>query len=269
MNYISPSSNPHVSLRCIIFLFMMIAAIHFDSCKDNPVSQGSGNSGRVWGIVYDTSGHPLDSVRVYCLYSFNSGYMKVGPRSHIEKVSSVDTFGFALYQNFPNPIGNSTYLRFSIPVPCSVHITLTNRRSNEVKYSYTNSFLDGMYQLFLDNLVDSLQLQNGPYTYRFSAVGSGGQQFSGSKEAFVVSDNGSPNSVTKTDGTYFFDYDNAFVGDTVVNYTSDLYSSYNTILGSNVTLLFERRGYNSFYFNATVYPTIQFRSDIVMTRTTQ
>jgi len=150
-----------------------------------------------------------------------------------------------------------------------VHITLTNRRSNEVKYSYTSSFLDGLYQLFLGNLVDSLQLHNGPYTYRFSAVGSGGQQYSGSKEAFVVSDVGTPDALTKNDGQYYFDYDNAFVGDTVVNYTSDLYSPYNTILGSNVTLLFLRRGYNPYYYVTTVYSTIAFHSDILMTRTTQ
>ncbi len=269
MNYISPSSNPHVALRCIIFLFVLIAVTYLESCKENPVSQGSGGAAGVSGIVYDTSGHPLDSVRVYCLYSFSIDYNMMSPRSHIEKVNNVDTFGFNLYQNFPNPIQNSTYLRFSIPVPCSVRITLTDRVGSKVIYSFTESFLDGMYQLFLANLVDSLQLHNGPYLYEFNAIGSGGQQYSGSKEVFVVSDVGSPNGVTKADGMYFFDYDDANVGDSVVVYPNDLYQSYITTLGSNVTLLFERRGYNSAYSYAYVIPTVQLHSDIILTRTSQ
>ena len=269
MNYVSPSSNPHFPLRCFIFLSMMLGVISLQSCKENPVSQGPSVTAGVSGIVYDPSGAPLDSVRVYCLYSFNINYYTMSPRSRIEKVSNADTFGFNLYQNFPNPVQNSTYLRFSIPVPCSVHIMLTDRVNNKVVYSFAESVLEGMYQVFLVDLVDSLQLHNGPYTYEFKASGTGGQQFSGSKEMFVASDLGTPNDVTTANGMYVFDFDNAFAGDSVVVYTSDLYQPYTAMLGKNVNLLFERRGYYSFTSSTYLLPTILIHSDIILTRMDQ
>ena len=196
MNCPSPSGLSHARLRCIIFLFTLVGALCLETCKDNPVSQGSGGIAGVAGTVYDTSGHPLDSVRVYSLYSFNIGYNMMSHRMHVDRINNVDTFGFNLYQNLPNPIQNSAYLRFSIPVPSSVSISLTDRMNGVVVYSLAESFLDGMYQLYLDNLVDSLQMHNGPYLYKFRAIGNGGQKYSGSKEVFVVSDVGRPNSVT-------------------------------------------------------------------------
>ncbi len=256
-------------LRYLVFLIALIIAFCLETCKDNPVNQGSAGSAGISGTVYDPSGHPLDSVKVYCLYSFALSSETTSHRFHTEGAAKVDTFGFTLYQNFPNPFQNSTYLRFSIPVQCSVSISLTDRISGKVIYSTTGSFLDGMYQVYLENIVDSLQMHNGPYSYKFSATGNGGQTFSASKEVFVVSDLGKPNSLTATDGMYYFNYADAFVGDSVMTYTSDLYPSYATTLGGNVTLLFERRGYESYYSSAKVYPTIQFHSDIIMTRTNQ
>jgi hypothetical protein len=258
-------------LRVISHIFLVGFLILFScviwNCKDDPTGPTVNSHAGIQGIVYDTSGHPLDSVRIFCLYYFNYySPANTKGKSAIFRVNKPDTFGFNLYQNFPNPVQNTTFLRFSLPIACSTNISVTDRANGEVKYSYSDSLPEGLYQLYLNNLVDSLQLHNGPYTYSIIAKSTTGITYNASKELFVVSDVGSPNATTGTDGMYFFDYKNAFVGDSVAVYTNEIYPIYNVSLGKNITLLIERRGYYTQYYETYLNPNIQIHSDIIMTR---
>ena len=138
-----------------------------------------------------------------------------------------------------------------------------------MKYSHSDSLLDGLYQLWLPNLVDSLQLRNGPYTYALQAKSITGVTYNAAKDMFVVSDVGNPNATTGTDGRYFFSYNDAFVGDSVTIYSNEIYPEYSVILGRNVTLLFERKGYYSRYYVTYLLQDISICSDMTMIRNNQ
>lgn len=251
----------------ISFLFFLIFSLY--TCSEGPVGPVANIDAGVAGIVYDTSGHPLDSVRIYCLYSFFYNPIPMKSQANILRISNSKKFEFNLFQNFPNPVQNSTFLRFSLPTSCSVNISITERATGKIRYTYSKSLLEGLYQLYLNNLVDSLQLPNGRYTYNIVAKSELDTEYNASKEMFVASDHGNPSDLTKTDGKYFFDYKNAFVGDSVAIFSSELIPIYNVVLGRNINLLLERRGYYSLFTSMNLSPKIQIHSDLIMTRNSQ
>lgn len=262
---------PFGNLIHFVFLGIIIfSSSTLSTCTDVSSDPSQSLNAGISGIVYDTSGHRLDSVRIYCLYNFNYYPTAVTKgKTDLFKVSKPDTFGFNLYQNFPNPVQNTTFLRFSLPMTCRIDLSIVDRTNGEKKYSYSDTLRDGLYQLYLNSLVDSLQLHNGPYTYTLMAKSTTGRTYYASKEMFVVSDVGAPNIITGADGIYFFDYKNTFVGDSVAVYSNEFHSIYNVILGKNITLLFERRGYYSLRSDKYLNPNILIHSDVIMIRNNQ
>jgi hypothetical protein len=250
--------------KIVIDLILLLSILLLWECNKNPVSSNPVETPGVSGVVYDTSGHPLDSVRVYCMYVFGTINPKVNVEKPICRISKVDTFGFALFQNLPNPFGNSTYLRFSLPTMCLVNISITDPVDGNVKYSFDDSLFAGLYQFYLYNLVDSLQLHNGPYEYSIHANNYDSARYNASKEMFVISDVGSPNVLTGANGAYYFTYNDAFVGDSVVVNTNDLQTPYTLKLGRSILLLFERKGFQSWYNSVMLNPNLQIHSDIIL-----
>jgi hypothetical protein len=257
------------SSRILVVIYLMISSMGLWSCKENITAPDPVRVTGLCGIVYDTDCRSLDSVKVYCQYQLN--YYSISPsikeekivsdsNTPLTKIATTETFVFALEQNFPNPVQNSTYLRFY------VKIAIIDRFDGKEKYSYCASLLEGMYQLYINNLVGSLMLHNGPYSYNINVTGNNGAHYNTSKEMFIISDSSSPNIITRTDGQFVFDYQHAFVGDSVMINGGDLYSTYTMFLGNTITLLFERNGYVSQSLNVELNSNVLFHQDIIMKR---
>ncbi len=219
----------------------------------------------VFGTIVDTAGRPLDSVRVYCLFSWGFVPEPAKKGTVLARLSDVDTFSFRLYQNFPNPFSQSTYLRFSLPRHSDARLTLVDRLDETIKYVYTERLLPGLYQMYLSRLVDSLQLRNGPYNYTLWVNIGGGVNYEATRQMFVISDSGTPNTTTNRFGRYYFDYRHAFVGDTVW-YSDDGEYVYPWRLDNTVRLLFTRRGYVQKVVSVELYPGLLLRQDVVLQR---
>ncbi len=225
-----------------------------------PISQPrSGLSGN----VVDSSGNPLDSVRVYCLFYSSSIPVSRGQNFAPTRVSGVDTFAFRLYQNFPNPFSHSTFVRFSLPSNAEVVLTLKDPIDGSIKYTLIDTLQFGLYQIQLYHIGDSLR--NGPYTILLEATGVGGLRYSEEKELFVISDSSIPADVSDRNGSYVFDYRYAFVGDSVIS-TSDGEYMNPIYLTNEVQLLFQRMGYRNEIVSTTLFANILLRRDVVLTR---
>jgi hypothetical protein len=217
------------------------------------------------GVVVDSSGRKLDSVSIFCLY--NSYYVPLGSAGGgiMNRVSGVDTFGFRLYQNFPNPFSHSTFIRFSLPRACAIVLTVHDNVDGSTKYSYVDDLQGGLYQIYLHRLVDSLRLRNGPYRYVLEAVAAGDDRYLSTESMFVLSDSGKPSSETNEGGVYFLDYKYAFVGDSLMR-TTDGDNIHPIYLSNDVNLLVRRPGYRPELITASLFPTLLIQRDIVLVK---
>ena len=252
--FVSLWSIPIVASICLIMT----------GCSDNTVVPPTAQQQfGLKGTVVDSSGKGLDSVSVYCLYFSSSIPPEAASQMKLTRISGVDTFSFKLYQNFPNPFAHSTFTRFSLPRDAAIRLSVKDRLDGSIKYIYVDTLLQGLYQVYLYHLVDTLRLRNGSYTCVLEATAAGDVRYSASMEMFVISDSGAPSATTNARGSYLFDYSNAFVGDSVV-WTSDGNYVYTVHLMSNVCLLFRRDGYRSETLNATLFPNILLQRDVVL-----
>jgi len=233
------------------------------SCNDDSciVSVKSGNGIR--GVVTDSSGHMLKDVKVFCLF-----YSKNIPKNpfkskSIEKLADKKDFEFDLEQNFPNPFSNSTFLRFSLPAKSFVDLEVIDKINNEIVYQFSDSLQGGFYQSYLKSIVDSLNLKNGVYIYTLNAHTVNGTNYSDTKEFFIISDKGNPNSITDSKGQYKFNYNQIFAGDSIVIKYEDNYT-YKIDLTNTVNILFEKGGYIPEVIQTTLYPGFILNQDVVL-----
>jgi hypothetical protein len=214
----------------------------------------------------DSTGSPIEGAHIFCLYHFT--YIPQEPvhlAKLIELLNQETVFDFELFQNFPNPISNSTFLRFSLPQECEIMLTIQEKHSSNIVYQHNDVLPYGLYQMYLENLVDSLNLMNGVYVYSLQAEGKDGTQYSSQRELMIIGNMGEPNAISTANGEYFFEYGQAFVGDSVVvNPTGDPYYMNNIVLNNTVNFVVEKEGYISKIFNVDLYPAILLRSDIVL-----
>ncbi|MGA2624766.1 MAG: hypothetical protein ABSF91_12980 [Bacteroidota bacterium] len=255
-------------------LGLSLVAVTFFACnRNNPTGPALPQESGIKGRVYNTDGHLLDSTRIYCYFSYAlaPSYTPVRASSArkkatlaLSRIADVNSFSFQLYQNFPNPIYNDTYFRFALPKKCRVTLSIARVGGGQEVYSYADSLLAGMYQLYVPNLVDSLQLGNCPYDYRIAAIPDSGNPYSAMKQLFVISDLGKPACATDTSGTYAFQYGDAFVGDSVAVNPGEPYAQYNVVLERTVVLHFERRGYQSTSIGIRLIPNVMLVTDVIM-----
>jgi len=248
-------------LKCCLLLLVLCCVL---SCNDPSSPSFVETKFGIKGVVTDTAGNVLENVNVFCLYYTQHIPSELDSHVSLERVAYASDFEFSLEQNFPNPFSNSTFLRFSLPSRAFVRLNIIDKFENKPVYQFSDTLLEGYYQQFLDNIVDSLQLRNGSYLYRLDALLDDGTSYSDSKELFIISDKGKPNSKTNEQGQYIFEYKYVFKGDTLV-IKSDKNSSSIVQLTNIVYLLFKKDGYNSTIIRATLYPDILLAHDIVLT----
>lgn len=255
--------------RFLLILFLLLPVL-LASCKnDEPTEPKLDFRYGLAGTVMDTTGTVLDSVSIYCYYFLptpnpvsysNNTQLNTNAPARLNKTA---VFDFAFYQNFPNPVYNSTYVRYALPSDGHVELKIT-RGSSKTFYSYSADCLSGLYQLYMEKIVDSLKLQNGPYMLSFSARTLKGEEFNAQKPLFVVSDKGTPGAVTDSRGQYYFPFSEAFVGDSIVQVFDANNRTFTEHLNNYVKLVVKRRGYLTSVFSVSLYSQVLMRQDIIM-----
>lgn len=241
--------------------FLLIISFLIIGCDDDtltPLENAYGLTGR----ILDESGNTIDGAKIY--YMFNYNYF---PTSQLYKPfltpANTDSFGYSFNQNFPNPVYNSSFVRYSLGSDVSIELTIAEKKSGKIKYSYSNYNYYGLYQHYFNNLVDSLQLENGCYVLSIKAITEGTTVFYDEKTMFVLSDLGAPNYTSDKYGRYFFDYNNASIGDTI-DFTYDGENIYSRYINSQVNFLVKKDGYIPEVVNIELYKTILINQDIIL-----
>jgi hypothetical protein len=93
-------------------------------------------------------------------------------KSQVEKIHSGLPTELQLEQNTPNPFSRRTTIRFALPKPCYVRLTLQNRERKSVRVFLNESMQTGHYELAFDGkAADGKRLGPGLYTYRLETDG--------------------------------------------------------------------------------------------------
>lgn len=251
-------------MKIFIIKLILYGLIFFivNSCSDNIVNEPRESSG-VLGMVVDTAGKPIPDVKIFCLYWYD--YYPIYPNLNKEnfKFFTPGSFDFELKQNFPNPVQNSTFIRFSLPYDCDIKLTIKNKISGQIVYSLNGTYAYGLYQQYLGDIVSNLQLENGNYIITLTAKGSLGQELIAEKNLFVVSVFGQPNAITERNGSYFFDYQKAFINDTVfITYVED--NPFPKQISNRVYLYFIKEGYFPSIVSVDLISNFLLRRDVIL-----
>lgn len=247
----------------MIRLFLLLIAIIFliVSCDDDivtppPISYG------ITGRILDESGNILTGAKIY--YMFNYNYFPNNKINIVPSIpSKIDSFGYSLNQNLPNPVYNSVFVRYSIATNLNVELTIQERSTGKTRVIYS-AFNDyGYYQQYFNNLVDSFQLENGCYFLTFKAVKNGMIIFQETKKLFVLSDLGSPSCISNNNGVYLFDYSKACIGDTIY-YTGDGNLIYPQQINNSLNFLIKKDGFVTEIVSTNLYPSILINQDIIL-----
>lgn len=244
----------------IIYLFA-IAALIIIGCDDEILYPPEKNYG-INGRIMDESGNTISGVKVY--YLFNYYYIpNLTATDKPMNEAEVDSFGYALYQNFPNPVYNSSFIRYSLAADMNIELTIKESFSGTMKYTYSGFNFYGLYQHHFNEIVNSLQLENGSYTIILKVSKSGTLQYEAKKKMFVISDIGKPNSISDGNGKYFFNYNKASIGDTLL-YTTDGENIYPNVITNQVNLLFKKDGFLTETISTTLYSEILLDRDVIL-----
>lgn len=247
-------------MRNIIYAFTL-AALLFVSCDDEiltPPVEDYGINGR----IMDESGNPISGVKVYYLFNYYYIHNLIATDKPMNE-AEVDSFGYDLYQNFPNPVYNSSFIRYSLAADMDIELTVKENSTGTIKYTYSGFNSYGLYQHHLDEIVTSFQLENGGYTIELKASKNGTLKYEAEKKMIIISDIGKPNSVSDGNGKYFFDYNKACIGDTLF-YTTDGEHIYPNEIYNQVNLLFKKDGFLTETISTTLYPEILLDRDVIL-----
>jgi hypothetical protein len=241
---------------CFFWIILLIG------CTDNSTEPEDQVEG-IRGKVYDTDGKPVSGANIYCLFYLTYIPSDVTSLHNSHELSAVDSFPFQLFQTFPNPCSQSFYLRFSLPEECTTTITIYSKKTHRIVYQDTEIYPYGLFQFYFDKIVDSLHLTNGIYHYQLNANGKSGFNYQDDKSILVISDTGTSNYITDSQGNYVFNKDDAFIGDTVTVMNGDQIS-YTRILDKSVHLLVLKDGYQSKVVSFELLPGVLLQQDIIL-----
>lgn len=243
-------------IRTLLLLLMA-------SCSQNPTGPASSQRFGVSGKVYTTDGSPLTGAKIFCIYYLNSVPVDPPTQFSLARLRSVKNYSFELHQSFPNPCAHSFFVRFSLPEQCLADFSITSMKTKTIVYHYSDTLSNGFYQRYYGGIVDSLGLENGIYGFQLSAKGVSDSVYDAEISFLVVSNSQDPNAVSGADGSYFFDYRDSFIGDSVAVSTDGTVSSYEHIQ-SPVNLIVSKSGYVSKRVTVDLLPNAILTTDIVL-----
>lgn len=244
--------------------FLTIVLSFFYSCNEpNLVEPISEPRFGITGKVMNRNGQVLRDVKFYCLFNYTYIPNSTNKPKVTDYIEGIDSFGFKLYQNFPNPVYNSSFVRYSIPSNLEIELLLIEKNSQKVRYKFNDYKQYGLYQHYLYEIVQNLQLENGRYDIILKTMRNSVVQNQSQKSLFVVSDKGQPNVITDVDGIYFFDYKNALIGDTIIATTNEFFAD-TLIIFNRINLLIKKENYWPQIINISLYPNVLINRDIVL-----
>jgi len=246
-----------------IFLITILLSYVFISCEDEIITPTEKIYG-IQGTILDTSGNELNGVKVYCL--FNYSYVPLESSIPLSALNNSDSvFTNQLYQNFPNPVFNETFVRFSVDSKSTISLELKSNIDNNIYYSYKDTLDYGLYQHYLGDLAQNTQLKNGIYSYKLKSNSFTGNEFEDNKELILVGTENKPNSISDKYGKYTFNSEEAFIGDTIkVCNEYDPSNIYDKIIDDYIFLLFKKEGYHDKIIGVYMYPDVIYTQDIVL-----
>lgn len=113
--------------RCITFLIIVVLPILISACSE-PMEPEPQVMNGLTGRVVDSSGVTLDSVNIYCYYHFNPGYnLPYYEASIPNMLKKTAGFDYSFSGNYPNPVYNSTYIKFSLPGKSQITISVKRK----------------------------------------------------------------------------------------------------------------------------------------------
>ncbi len=243
-----------------ILLFLLIIFLIY-SCDEagvnNPVIPTLGVNGK----VLDITGKPISNVSVHYLFNYN--YVPHYSPPLTNATSSVDSFGFNFYQNFPNPVSDSLFFRFSIAEDMDIELTFTDLASGVTVYTIAGFYVYGFYQHYFDHFVSSNNLVNSCYLVKFRALKNGIPKYEASKKLTILSVLSKPNTTSNDQGIYSFEYKNASIGDTIFS-TIDGNNILSLEITNKIYLLFKKEGYLPEIIQVDLYPDLLLSRDVVL-----
>ena len=94
--------------------------------------------------------------RTYCPYlPHNSCYTSM---------NNLADFGMEIYQNYPNPANQYTYISYALDRPLKIELSMFDATGQLVKKLYENEQSIGLHQI----KIDCINLPNGLYTFRYN-----------------------------------------------------------------------------------------------------
>ena len=224
-------------------ILLALSFILIQSCSDKITEPVPEIIYGVDGNVIDTAGIPISGVEVYCLFDY--GYIPDSTGVSLNKhlVLADSSFGNELHQNFPNPFSKDTYIRFSIKERSVVDLTVSSKVDGKVLYNEKDTLLYGLYQRYPGELGRGKELKNGPCEAVLTITTPADSVITLKKELFIITDRNVANSVTDNEGHYIFNYNEAFIDDTVKEcyyYNPNIVRDH--IINNNITLLFKKTG---------------------------
>lgn len=248
---------------CLV-LCLLVGAISLNSCEEE---DEFGLAPGLTGIVFDQLGIQLEGVAIRCFYSLYSLPLEPQVDSIKEPLTRLKRLPLelALTQNFPNPVSSSTFIRFSLPSESHIDLTVYDLSAQRIVYRYEDDLPYGFFQLYLENIVDSMQLRNGPYSYSLQVRDVNGRTETRTREMFVASSHSTPYGNTDSFGRFIFDYQHAFIGTIVYTTTDDTVSS-PVVLSNRVMFYLSKAGFAPQFFTVSLLPHNILTRDIVMER---
>lgn len=246
------------------FVVILLLLLLTHSCEEPNINDpGLETKFGISGKVMDENGNNLDGVTVYCL--FNNYYFPndIFQSDVLECIAQSDSFAFNLFQNFPNPFYNSSFIRFSIPTASEIEFSIQEKISKKNVYTLTGNYQYGLYQVYLNGIVAEQQLENGNYSMTLKTIKNSNILNKAEKSIFIISDLGKPSCITRKDGIYFFSYKKALIGDTIIYAPNDFYTD-TLFITKDINFFFRKNGYKDKIINAVLYPSLLINTDVVM-----
>ncbi|MEW6197020.1 MAG: hypothetical protein AB1521_17875 [Bacteroidota bacterium] len=245
-------------------LYSLLLFFFLYACEYNSVYEEEKEIFGVKGVVRNYFGEILDSVEVYYLFNYNSA---LTDRLFKESVTLLEpsSFDFKLYQNYPNPFSNYSFIKFSLPLECDTKLSIQDIRTSKDIYVYQAKLKTGLYQIAIGKIVDSLKMVNGIYRYQINAKDQNNIRYEDSKEFTIIRGTNYPYQITDNTGIFIFNYEDAFIAKTIIENYYDREEMQNTRFVTNtINLLFRRKGYQDAVQTYTLYPNLLLHHDVLM-----
>ena len=163
---------------CLMTLFFCLFVTQLASllsCGDRSATGPDGQATRLFGLVTDVAGNPIEGVGIHLIFFFEDRTVMGPPpddmSGHVLAAEMPPPPSeFRLYQNFPNPFNPETSIGFDVPLAVHVSLVIHDVSHREIKKLVDSDLEAGAYHMTWDGTnQDAHYVSNGVYTYQMIA----------------------------------------------------------------------------------------------------